>query len=739
MVCVAAACHKGAPPGHVYDLVENYPLAELLTETAGIDFGAPGSQKFTLAGWSHRENAGNISFMWGLGDVSAVRWFVTEPHPLTLRFRVWPVPDRRPSPPQIQWVVNDRRIQSFSLKSAIEDHEVSIPADALVSGWNRFDFQYSYHRRKDGRRDPRPLAVAWDWLRSTSPPPYIPRTATGKDPPSLTLPQAARLDYYLTLGPDTRFVFDDLLETGSGEGTESDPALEVEFQVLGLPATKIVARRGDAGAELDAGLPAEHPRLARVSLRTTSNGGAPRPDRKLTLVRPRLYSASPIGLVLPTRGKSAGTERHVSSPPNVIVYLIDTLRADHLSCYGYAKPTTPHIDAFAKRATRFTHAVAQSSWTRASVASIFTGLRPQAHGVNDRGDALPADALTLAELLHEHGYLTGGLVTNGNVAPSLGFDQGFDSYQLFGGGGAENALPSDQLNQRVSHWLDEHATDQPFFLYVHSIDPHGPYTPPDAYRRSFARGVQDPAIGSLKMLKDIGGFRLTPDERLRKDIISLYDAEIAFNDASFGAFIEELHRRNLYDSALIILVSDHGEEFADHGWWEHGRTLYQEQLHVPLIIKFPGGWEAGRASEAMAQHVDLLPTILAEAGIEIPEGIHGSSLTNRLEEAATDRVDAISYLKLDGNELDSILHEGQKLVRNHEQSYGQPRPSRELYALTEDPAEQRNLVDDSPVLAGYLRTLIVAETSGGPASLPPAKAVLPEDVKEHLRALGYDQ
>jgi arylsulfatase A-like enzyme len=380
--------------------------------------------------------------------------------------------------------------------------------------------------------------------------------------------------------------------------------------------------------------------------------------------------------------------------------------------------------------------VAQSSWTRASVASIFTGLLPQRHGTNKRDDVLSDEATTLAELLAGNGYQTAGFVTNGNVAPAFGLNQGFQSYELLLREGTD--VLSDELNDHVFRWLDERKSEEPFFLYVHSVDPHSPYVPPKAYRLRFAAGVTDPQVGLMPMLRDLHAFRMPVTEQLTRQLLDLYDAEVAFNDHSFGKLVGELKRLGLYDSALILFVSDHGEEFYDHGWWEHGRTLYGEQLGVPLLIKFPRSWLGGRTTRVVAEHVDLLPTILDYSGIEEPEWIDGRSLLPYLHNAKDDGRLATSFLNLDNREIESVIFQRQKLIRNQKQTLAPRAAGFQFFDLADDAQERRNLAYERPVIVGYLKTLVRAQLQNPKNVLKAGRpAVLPAAVKEQLRALGY--
>jgi arylsulfatase A-like enzyme len=217
----------------------------------------------------------------------------------------------------------------------------------------------------------------------------------------------------------------------------------------------------------------------------------------------------------------------------------------------------------------------------------------------------------------------------------------------------------------------------------------------------------------------------------------LYDADIAANDASFGEFVDRLSALGLYENSLLVFVSDHGEEFYEHGSWEHGNTLYDEQILVPLLIKFPGRRMAGRRTDIVANHVDLLPTLIASAGATIPDGSDGRSLLPYLAGEIDDRGPAISYVKLDGIESESILLDRSKFIRNLADDHVVPRRPTELYDLARDPTEHDNLVLEQPVQAGFLQTLLRGLALKGDPALSAEAAELPEHVREQLRALGY--
>ena len=301
------------------------------------------------------------------------------------------------------------------------------------------------------------------------------------------------------------------------------------------------------------------------------------------------------------------------SAPLVVIYLVDTLRADHTTPYGYARDTTPELAKFAKDAVVFESAVAQASWTKPSVASLFTSLLPGRHRAVQLRDSLDPGHVTLAEMLQGKGYATGAAIANSIIyLQGVNFDQGFDFFD--GIHGAEKR-PSKMVEAAgvvdgALEWLDERR-GFPGFLYVHTVDPHVPYTPPPPYDRMYEphpaadHNAVDPRVDYRE-----------PADRDR--FVAQYDGEIAYGDREFGRFIGEIKKRGLYDRALIVFMADHGEEFQDHGGWLHGRSVFDELIRIPLIVKFPQQRDAGRRIAQQVQEVDILPTILESLGLPVP-------------------------------------------------------------------------------------------------------------------------
>jgi arylsulfatase A-like enzyme len=331
------------------------------------------------------------------------------------------------------------------------------------------------------------------------------------------------------------------------------------------------------------------------------------------------------------------------SRPNILIYIVDTLRPDYLGAYGNTRVETPAIDAFAKTGTVFENAYAPTSWTRASIASILTATAPSVHGAVHRDDRLAKASILASEVLQGQGYHTGLVTTNPNVGSFFGFNQGFDDFiELYARSdpgfvkATELTTTADLVASRAKQWIRN--APRPFFLVVHTIDPHSPYQPPEEYDL-YGEGIEGTKYG-LKSWINRKDLTLKIKQRIR----SLYEAEVAFSDHAFGLLMSELGEQALLDQTITILTSDHGEEFWEHGSRGHGRGLYDEVLRVPLIVSFPPRVPAGVREDRVAQLMDIIPTALDLAGLPALSGSGGRSL---FEADPQGSVTAMATLSLD--------------------------------------------------------------------------------------------
>jgi arylsulfatase A-like enzyme len=419
---------------------------------------------------------------------------------------------------------------------------------------------------------------------------------------------------------------------------------------------------------------------------------------------------------------------------NLVLFLVDTLRADRLGCYGYPRPVSPNLDAFAADAVLFERAVAQSSWTRPAMVSVFTGLVPQEHGVNGRVDRLPAGTTTLAEMLADAGYENAAFVANANMAKRFGVAQGFSSYRLMWRSEVRDA----PIVERGIEWLDRRAEPKrPFFLYLHLVEPHAPYRPSPEIEERFATArapVAEPP--SRPFMKRLGSGQVTVTPEIVGWLGDLYDGEVAAADAAFGLLVEKLRERELYDDTVVVVLSDHGEELYEHGRWEHGKTLYGEVVNVPMLLRLPRGPRGLRVA-APVQQVDLFPTLLAALAVEGGATRRARSLLPLLRpegDAPASETPLLSLLAVDGLHVEAATDGRWRLIREH-----RPTGSTvELYDVRADPGETRDMAASEPETVTRLTARLDAAADEGSAAAPqPEAALIDRKLERRLRALGY--
>ncbi len=481
---------------------------------------------------------------------------------------------------------------------------------------------------------------------------------------------------------------------------------------------------------------------------------------------------------------------------NIILYVCDALRADHLTCYGYGRQTSPQLDALAKDGVLFENCFASSTWTRPSAASLLTGVYPAVHMTNARRRVLPRHMTRLSEFLGRRGYRTGGFSTMANVSSDVDFDYGFDVFHdLFRepeivarrqvrdlivedeiggiGGAASVAIPhADDIHPFLFPWLLEHR-HSPAFSFVWSIEPHAPYIPPTEFRPFSGSAGADAREGWPEHLRRAGA---TDRQRL----IDLYDDEIYYNDYCLGQLVAFLKQENLYDDTLLVVLGDHGEAFFEHRVYGHGFLPYDELIHVPLIMKLPYAQHAGARVGALAELIDVFPTLLAIAGLteNLPLTLQGHNLLPLIAGEATevrshvwsdtfspDSSNQDHYLSVRTPDWKFIQVEkatgtGQRLMaswrrvwasgfrlgfgrilRHWRKNYGQ-RANIYLFDLQADPAEQNNVAGAHPEHVARFQQLL-AEWQGRNAALatqlgsPTDQRQEDEELRRQLEALGY--
>jgi len=443
---------------------------------------------------------------------------------------------------------------------------------------------------------------------------------------------------------------------------------------------------------------------------------------------PSCMIAALMGLCLISCGQK---DTHPGPAKQVIIFDIDTLRADHLGCYGYDRPTSPHIDRLASEGVLFEWAFAQGPNTPPSQTSILTSLYPSRHGRLSALDVLAEEVTTLAEVMVGGGFVTAAFVDGGNMAAASGLDQGFQTYRAQPAGGF------DVIGPRVIRWLQRHAR-QDFFLLIHTYDVHSPYDPPEPYGTMFVGDARPSTQGfepTTDMLADVmvRARRGERDILSRKDIeytIARYDGGVRFVDDWIGRFLAELDRLDIFDGATIVFLSDHGEEFQEHGSVLHEK-LYTTVARIPLIIRSPGGRKALRVSQ-IVESIDVMPTILEMVGLDLPSTpIQGESLVPLMSGDAEGPFVAFSESRFFGGR-DAIAIGDAHLLRSRKTGLF------ELYRFTSDPMEQLDVHSENH--DETLRLLQRLDSYRGSDQRPAAqdKILDPETINE-LKALGYLQ
>jgi len=451
-------------------------------------------------------------------------------------------------------------------------------------------------------------------------------------------------------------------------------------------------------------------------------------------------------------------------PPHIILITLDALRADHLSCYGYTKISTRHIDQLAEDGYLFAQLSAPASWTTPSMMSMLTGQYPSVHGCTDLAHSAAKGVLSIAQILQSYGYRTSAIVANETLSHQFGFSRGFDQYMeygdleiikgfkstriyylvkrfksiLLGGGQGYGGLGvMENTTEWTAHQVRSFLNDRhdgPFFLWIHFLDPHGPFQPPKKY----IPGGYEPGDISWRYLQKQNR-KYDYREGDRKSVLNLYDGEILYVDEKLGEIFSLVKKKDWYDNALIILSSDHGEEFWENGVLGHLYTLYNEVLHIPMILKLPRQLTTPSSSNRiipLPASLTYLPrTILDVLGIDGFEQFGPVSLLGIIKGEIRSQSPVFSEITVRNPALKKIRTTDFSLI------YDFKSDKRELYHLLDDPDEVREVSDQYPeqtkdlsdTLINWVKQMQIDKKQYGEA-----KSIgMDQGTVERLRALGY--
>ena len=473
----------------------------------------------------------------------------------------------------------------------------------------------------------------------------------------------------------------------------------------------------------------------------------------MRLPSPVLSTARPLLLGLCSAALAVGCgERATSDELNVLLVVLDTTRARDLGCYGNERGLTPSLDQLATEGVRFEQASAHAPWTLPSTASLLTSQLPEEHGAGgsldlsglaaDRGvqvnfHPLPASAETLAEALQGAGWSTAAVVNVDFLDTPFGLTQGVADLDASWSENNLEVRDAAATTDAALAWLDSRDREAPFFLLAHYFDPHAVYAPPQRYREAFAgpldRESDGFVFGTREQMLLLRAGKLELPHGLLERAKGLYDAELAFLDAEVGRLLEGLSDRGLDGDTLVVVTADHGEEFGEHGGFEHGHTLFEELLHVPLLMRLPGLIPAGEVPAARVGLIDVAPTVCDLAGVSVPASFHGRSLLPILrgEEPAASPI--LAHGNFWGPALSSWTAGRWKLVLTPE---GEGQRAR-LYDLEADPGEQNDLARERPEEVAALREALERALAAGGGEEGRASVELSPEERQRLEALGY--
>lgn len=426
--------------------------------------------------------------------------------------------------------------------------------------------------------------------------------------------------------------------------------------------------------------------------------------------------------------------------PDVVVVIIDSIRADHMGAWGYDKPTTPRIDEYASKSVLFERAYTTAPWTLPTVATLMTGTHPYVVGIREKQSKVDEHVTTLGELYKANGYRTGAVVSHIYLQPKFGLMQGFDHLDDKMVEGHHEIISSPGVTERALDWVEDQPKDEPIFLVVHYFDPHYDYIlHPEIYDQD--PDYEGPMESGLPVKKMRQVVRQNKGrEAAVAQLHNLYDSEIRYTDDYVGKLLDGLaESRNIDDNALVVIMGDHGEELAERGnrWIGHTKVVSEEVLHVPLIIRPPGGAHAGRRVPEPVSFIDLMPTIAHLSGLPLPTDlpIQGEAL----DLASSQNYRQQIFAETGRWETWQVVIEGNfKLVVDPTRPSRTPR----LYDLEQDPGELKNIAMASPkkvieMLGHITRWRAELDLAHAGVEPPEVEPTLSQQEEEALRAMGY--
>lgn len=692
------------------DLSKRLSYSEKSESSKIIVFGSPEAKQFLGGGWSRPGQDGKETFQSANLDKGSFIFKSTEAVPIFLHMKL-----RSTFPNSAQVLVNNKPVGTIQLDVKPKLYSLPLPAEVLNADTNVVELDWKELRKLDQRKNA-PNIGGIAYYAVIGPAKYIANIPASNYPPfvtsSLKVGDKTRnamnqsvggtVNFYEKLNKDSRLEFEMLYEPTSPK-KDVFANFSITLRKDGQPDQRIFeknAKQKTSSREtilFSKYITAAEPQPYQIEFKIDRNSIL---DSGTTAwLEPRLYQKLPKEAEV---SKSKIDDiRDDNDGANVIIVLMDAAGAKHFTTYGYQRETTPNIEKLSQEGVQFDHAYCQAVYTLASTTTMMTGLDPFRHQLYERQNKLPDSIETLAERFGKNGYTTATFVANGNVSPNFGNTQGFQVVREVHNEPGYTGWGAD-LTNRFTEWLQNQNRDKNFFVYLHYREPHGPFNPPKEFKHQFT----DPNYDRFKeasddMRRKLQTGEVTPIQADYDFITAAYDENLRYGDYEVGRLMQKLKDMKLYDRTIVIVTADHGEAFWEHGFQGHNSQLYEESVHIPLIIKFTSESNLhGKHVKTPVRTIDLYPSLVDLLELSNKDmDVDGTSFLPYLIAEKPEQVPIFcqtlsqqAYSYTEGN----FKYIFQRLTGQEE-----------LYDLKNDPQEKNNVITTHPVEAAYLRTRLV--------------------------------
>ncbi|MBN2525917.1 MAG: sulfatase [Deltaproteobacteria bacterium] len=730
----------------IFDMANMLHLADVYHHGEFMDFGNAARYKYTNGGWmsgfGNDSTMNGVSYTWATSSPSRMYFNLDKVGDVDFQFRV-----KKGGTDSFSVYLNDKPLSRINMNSKdFETYTVSATADQTVAGENYFKLIYATAEQQIAGQ---PSSFAVDYIRIIPKeipapkqfnPPHIVQmvqqyTSKKTEYTSVFMQCPMTLSYYLQIPENAS-----LCMMGTPIIDAKSKVSPVDFSIDVTPVDADSGKNlyskkldSDGWQEVMVDMAPYAGKLVRVDVKANGSENA------------RFAIGAPA-----VRQKAAPVKKG-DKKKNVVVLLVDTLRADKLKSYGNKRVKTNAVDAFVSESTLFENCQSNSNWTKPSCASVLTGLHPDSHKARGHSSRLNKSVKMVSEMFREKGFLTAAFVANGYLATEFGFNRGWNKYVNY----IRENKNSDAENvfRDALKFVDE-AEGKPFFSYIQTIDPHVPYDPPDEDLKLYdARSYEGPisprSTGNL--LEEYKRKQVTLNSRDKRRLEALYDGEVTYHDRQFGKFISALKKKGVLDDTVFVICADHGEEFFEHESVGHGHTLYQELLHVPLILRAPGLIPKGKRVSTSANLSDIVPTVLDGTGNDAPPVVEGRSLISEANGGVTNPFEASFssfYSEADERNLQWAVRRGDWKLKMKGPAITY------LFNLKSDPEEKVDVDERYPLArramrialgqfigapdkAGWMKGQIHADVVVKPEAKEEKNENIPDELKEQLRQLGY--